>query len=147
MLEAVCLHLLVDPSLELSVNPSGFSFLLIVKLILDHSAQMMQETDCSKRCRPIAVGPDAVQKLLGIGIPMLCSRGQVGNGFLIIPLDLFAVEIDFSELVFRMIAISTASLNIILFCRLSLSATMLFSVEITTLGRYSLAFCVERYPA
>lgn len=103
MLEAVCLLLLVDPSLELSVNGSRFSFLLIVKLILDHSAQMMQETDRSKRSRPIAVGPDAVQKLLGVGISMLCGRGQVGNGFCIIPLVLFAIEIDFSEPVFRIV--------------------------------------------
>ena len=34
---------------------------------------------------------------------MLCSRGQVGNGFLIIPLDFFAIEIDFPELVFRIV--------------------------------------------
>ena len=46
-----------------------------------------------------------MQKLLGIRIPMLRSNGQVGNGFLIIPLDLFAIEIDFPELV-RCIVIS-----------------------------------------
>lgn len=99
MFETVCLLLLVDPSLELSVNGSGFSFLLIIKPVLHHPAKMMQETDRPKRSRPIEVGPDAVQKLLGVGVPMLCSRGQVGNGFLIIPLDFFAIEIDFPELV------------------------------------------------
>lgn len=40
-----------------------------------------------------------MQKLLGVGVPVLCGSGQVGNGFLIIPLDLFAIEIDFPELV------------------------------------------------
>lgn len=44
-----------------------------------------------------------MQKLLGVGVPVLCGSGQVGNGFLIIPLDLFAIEIDFPELVFRMV--------------------------------------------
>lgn len=99
MLETVGLLLLVDPSLELSVNGSCFFSFLIVKLILDHSAQMMKEPNCTKSCRPMPVGPDAVQKLLGVGISMLRGRGQVGNGFCIIPLDLFAIEIDFPELV------------------------------------------------
>lgn len=99
MLETVCLLFLIDLSLKLSVDSSCFPFLLIVKPVLNHFAQMMQETDRTKRRRPIAVGPDAVQKLLGIGIPMLCGKGQVGNGFLIIPLDFFAIEIDFPELV------------------------------------------------
>ena len=44
-----------------------------------------------------------MQKLLGVGVPVLCGSGQVGNGFLIIPLDLFAIEIDFPELVFRIV--------------------------------------------
>lgn len=109
MLESVCLLLLVDLSLELSVNGSCFFSFLAVELVLNHSAQMMQKPDCSKSRRPIAVGPDAVQKLLSIGIPMLCGRGQVGNGFLIIPLDFFAIEIDFSKLVFRMALTSIRS--------------------------------------
>lgn len=66
LLETVDLLLLIDLSLELSVNTSGLSFLFIVKPVLNHSAQMMQESDRTKRRRPIAVGPDAVQKLLGI---------------------------------------------------------------------------------
>lgn len=55
LFEAVGLFLLVDLPLEFPVNGSGLSFLLIVKLILNHPAQMMQEPDYSKRRRPIAV--------------------------------------------------------------------------------------------
>lgn len=44
-----------------------------------------------------------MQELLGILIAMLCGRGQIGDGFLIIPLDLFSVEINLSELVFRIV--------------------------------------------
>ena len=100
MLEAVGLFLLVDLPLEFPVNGSGFSFLLIVKLIMNHPAQMMQEPNHSKRRRPIAVGLNAVQELLSILIPMLRCGGQIGEGFFIIPLDLFSVEINLSELVF-----------------------------------------------
>ena len=48
LFETLCLFLLVDLSLELSVNASGFSFFLIVKLILNHSAQMMKEPNRTK---------------------------------------------------------------------------------------------------
>lgn len=97
------MFLLVDLPLELPINGSGLSFLLIVKLILNHPAQMMQEPDRTKCGRPIAVRLDAVQELLGILIAMLRCRGQIGDGFLIIPLDLFSVEINLSELVFRIV--------------------------------------------
>ena len=100
MLEAEGLFFLVDLPLELPVNGSGLSFLLIVKLILNHSAQMMQESNRSKHRRPIAVGLNAVQELLGILIAMLRCGGQISDGFFIIPFDLFSVEINLSELVF-----------------------------------------------
>ena len=74
LLETVCLFFLVDLSLEFSVNTTGFSFFLIVKLILDYSAQMLQKPNRTKCRRPIAVGSDAVQKLLGVGVSMLCGR-------------------------------------------------------------------------
>ena len=41
-----------------------------------------------------------MQELFGIRIAALRSSGQVGNGFLIIPLNLFAIEINLSKLVF-----------------------------------------------
>ena len=97
------MFLLVDLPLEFSVNDSGLSFLLIVKLILNHPAQMMQEPDRAKCCRPIAVGLNTVQELLGILIAMLRCGGQIGDSFFIIPLDLFSVEINLSELVFRIV--------------------------------------------
>ena len=64
---------------------------------------MMQEPNRSKRRRPIAVGLNTVQELLGILIAMLHCGGQIGDGFFIIPLDLFPVEINLSELVFRIV--------------------------------------------
>lgn len=40
-----------------------------------------------------------MQKLLGVGVPVLCGSGQVSNCLFIISLDLFAVKIDFPNLV------------------------------------------------
>ena len=103
MLETVSLLLLVDLPLEFPINGTGFSFLVIVELVLDHPAQMMQEPDRAHCRRPIAVGANTVQKLLGIRIAVLRCGGQIGDGLFVILLDLFAIEIEFSELVFRIV--------------------------------------------
>ena len=44
-----------------------------------------------------------MQELLGVLIAMLSSRGQIGNCFLVVTLDLSSVEIQLSELVFGIV--------------------------------------------
>ena len=44
-----------------------------------------------------------MQKLVGIRIAVLRCGGQIGDGLFVILLDLFAIEIELSELVFRIV--------------------------------------------
>ena len=44
-----------------------------------------------------------MQELLGVLVAMLSSRGQVGNGFLVVTFNLSAVKIQLSELIFSVV--------------------------------------------
>ena len=44
-----------------------------------------------------------MQELLGVLVAMLNSRGQIGNCFLIVTLDLSAVKVQLSELLFGVV--------------------------------------------
>ena len=44
-----------------------------------------------------------MQELLGVLVAMLNSRCQIGNCFLVVTLDLSAVKVQFSELVFGVV--------------------------------------------
>ena len=61
---------------------------------------MVQESDSAKSHRPMPVGPNAMEKLLGIPIPLLRSEGQVSINLIVIPHDLFAIEIVLAKLLF-----------------------------------------------
>ena len=64
---------------------------------------MVEQSDRSHCCRPVFIVLYAVQELLGVLIAMLSSRGQIGNCFLVVTLDLSSVEIQLSELVFGIV--------------------------------------------
>ena len=60
----------------------------------------MEQADRSHRRRPVLVALDAVQELLGVLIAVLCGSSQIVDGFVIVTVDLSAVEVQLAELVF-----------------------------------------------
>ena len=97
------LFLLVDLPLELAVDAAHLFLTLIFQAVLEHTGKVMEQSDRSHRRRPVFIALYAVQELLGVLVAMLGSRGQIGNGFFVVTLDLSTVEVQLSELVFGVV--------------------------------------------
>ena len=64
---------------------------------------MMEQTERSHCRRPMTVTLNAVQKLLGIGVAFISCRLQIFHRLVIVTVDLSAVEVQLSELVFGVV--------------------------------------------
>ena len=88
---------------QLAVDAVFSVFAFILQAVLDDTSHVSEQAERGKRRRPIPVYLNAVDKLCGILIAVLGGKMKIVHRFVGISRHFFAVEIDFSELVFGIV--------------------------------------------
>ena len=97
------LFLFLDFSPQLSVDTVFSVFAFILQAVLDDTSHVSEQAERGKRCRPVPVYLNTVNELCGVLIAMLGGKMKIVHCFVGISRHIFAVEIDFSELIFGIV--------------------------------------------
>ena len=103
LFESVSLFFILDFSLQLTVDAVFSAFAFVLQAVMDDTSHVSEQTERGKRCRPVSVDTNAVDELCGVLVAMLGGKMKIVHCFVGISRHIFAVEIDFAELVFSVI--------------------------------------------
>ena len=103
LFESVSLFLFLDLSPQLAVDTVFFAFALILQAVMDDTSHVSEQTERGKRCRPVPVDMNTVDELCGVLIAMLGRQLQIIHRHFSISRNIFAVKINFAELVFGIV--------------------------------------------
>ena len=100
LFESVSLFFLLDFSPQLAVDAVFSASALILQAVLDDTSHVSEQAERGNRRRPVSVDTNAVDELCGVLITMLGSQLQIIHCGIGISRNIFAVKINFTELIF-----------------------------------------------
>ena len=103
LFESVSLFFILDFSPQLAVDAVFSAFAFILQAVLNNTSHVSEQAERGKCCRPVSVDTNAVDELCGVLVAMLGGKMKIVHCFVGISRHIFAVEIDFSELVFGIV--------------------------------------------
>ena len=95
------LFLFINDSFQFAVDGTGLVLPFIFEPLLNHLAQMMEQTKGTESRRPVAVGLDAVKKLCGVLVTMSSRGRKILHCDFIVLGNFLAVQIQLAELILR----------------------------------------------
>ena len=103
LFKSVSLFLFFNFPPQLAVDAVFSASALILQAVLDDTSHVSEQTERGKRCRPVPVYLNTVDELCGVLIAMLGGKMKIVHCRIDISRNIFAVEIDFAELVFGIV--------------------------------------------